>query len=126
MLEVWDFVDGSYLKSVDPSKVVLRTFRRGAPRYNETYDIPVLRRMDELWSIRSRKSVRALLVMVIRLQTLEVNVHLQNQTRGPQLDSRFLQVPGHEGGQEGQIDLVSKEMCIQEPSTPIQMLLHSF
>ena len=35
VLEVWGFVDGSYLKSVDPSKVVLRTFQRGAPRYNE-------------------------------------------------------------------------------------------
>ena len=68
VLEVWSFVDGSYLKTEDPSKVVLRTFQSGAPRYTETYDIsPVLRRMDELWNIKSRKSVRALLVMIIKL-----------------------------------------------------------
>ena len=113
VLEVWGVVDGSYLKSIDPSKIVLRSFQRGAPRYNETYDIgPVLKRMDELWDIGSRKSVRALLIMVIKLQTLERSMSI-SKVRIEDLNVRvgFFKYLGMKGDKKDRLT-GPKEICV--------------
>ena len=120
VLEVWGVVDGSYLESVDPSKIVLRSFQRGAPRYNETYDIgPVLKRMDELWDIGSRKSVRALLIMVIKLQTLERSMSI-SKVRIEDLNVRvgFFKYLGMKGDKKDRLTWSPRRYVYRNPQYP--------
>ena len=102
--EVWSFISGSVFENEKLINEVVRTFGKGEPRYEETYDLKgVLTYMDKLFKSTNSIDIRDHLILVIKSQTLIRSEHLSRvKCRDVNICEGFFQYKGQKRDRNGE------------------------